>query len=122
MSDAIATIAWIPGACPFCSNGTAHQVLHGGPCPAVKSLDRYSDGSIKRIEFNTPPDIFWSISSLESRAVAVLKKMARRATGLPLTLAVVFREHLDSGLLTTDEADVWRAVFRDDPSGFKDPK
>ena len=41
-----------PGACPWCSRPLEHHwVFHNGPCPRVKAIDYYPDGSIKRVEF-----------------------------------------------------------------------
>jgi len=41
-----------PGACPWCSRPSVHHwVFHGGPCPRVKAIDYYPNGSIKRVEF-----------------------------------------------------------------------
>ena len=41
-----------PGACPWCSRPSVyHWVFHNGPCPRVRAVEYYPDGSIKRVEF-----------------------------------------------------------------------
>ncbi len=36
--------------CPYCS-GEHQKIDHGGPCPKVKSIEYYPDGTIKKVEF-----------------------------------------------------------------------
>jgi hypothetical protein len=40
----------LPGACPWCSTPWSAS-FHGGRCPKVKAIERYPDGSMKRVEF-----------------------------------------------------------------------
>ncbi len=37
------------GACPWCSGGGT-VTYHAGPCPRVKAIDFYLDGSVRRVE------------------------------------------------------------------------
>ena len=38
-------------SCPWCSDEHT-KVYHVGPCPRVKAIEYYPDGTIKRIEFH----------------------------------------------------------------------
>ena len=48
---AAGTAHQFPGACPHCS-GPHSAVFHGGPCPRIKAVEYYPDGSIKRVEYH----------------------------------------------------------------------
>ena len=37
--------------CPHCSGGGV-QVIHNGPCPRVKAIEYFPDGTPKRVEFH----------------------------------------------------------------------
>lgn len=34
--------------CPHCG------YIHSGPCPRIKAIEYYPDGTVKRVEYNTP--------------------------------------------------------------------
>ena len=53
MSSTFETVL-TPGSCPHCSGGSV-QVFHNGPCPRVKKIEYWADGTIKSIEYNYSP-------------------------------------------------------------------
>lgn len=48
--DRVSATASSSAACPYC--GT----IHGPLCPAVKEIEYFPDGKVKRVEFKTAPD------------------------------------------------------------------
>lgn len=43
--------------CRWCS--TANQVVYHAPCPKVRSIEYYPNGTVKKVEFHPVTNIIW---------------------------------------------------------------